>query len=80
MRSNFPPVADESNETLMEMGEAFKTYLEKIFYGKIEKLRAITDMEPQTVIYNQLSKPHFTVNGYHPALLIHFNDFVKLYK
>ncbi len=77
MRANFPMVANESNEDLMEVGTEFKKYLLEKFADKMDKLEPIWDIEPKTVIMSQVRKEPFKVNGYHPALFIHFNNFIE---
>ncbi len=77
MRANFPMVANESNKDLIKVGAQFKEYLSKLFKGKIDKLEPIWDIEIKTVIMNQVNNNHFTVKGYHPALFIHFDNFIK---
>lgn len=80
IRANYPVIANESNEDLIEMGDEFKKYLEDKFKGDLDKLKPIWDIEPRTVIMNQVNRNPFTMNGYHPALLIHFSDFVTKMK
>ena len=76
IRKNYPQVADASNEDLMEIGKDFKNYLQSMLDGKEDKLASIWDINPKTVIRNECSR--FKVNGYNPALLIHFDDFISL--
>lgn len=66
-----------SNEDITEIGIGFKDYLKEKFKGKEDKLEPIWNIDAEKVIMNQVNKEPFKVNGYHPALLIHFNLFVK---
>jgi len=76
--SNFPIVKGElDDENIRVIGEEFKSYLLEKFTGDTEKLTEIWDIDPKTVIMNQVTKNPFTVNGYHPALVIHFTYFVE---
>ena len=77
IRANYPSLGSESNETLIEAGEDFKKYLEEKFEGNLEKLEPIWDINPKTIIMNQVNNTPFLVNGYHPAFIIHFENFVK---
>jgi hypothetical protein len=77
MRSNFPIVANESNEALIEVGEGFKQYLLLKFAGNMDKLEPIWDIDPKTIVMSLVNKDPFRVNGYHPALFIHFNNFIE---
>lgn len=80
IRINYPKVANESNEDLIEIGTAFKKYLEEKFAGDMEKLELIWDIDANAVIMNQVRKNPFMVNGYHPALVFHFGEFVTKMK
>jgi hypothetical protein len=66
-----------SNEELAEVGKGFKEYLEEVFKGKEDKLEPIWNIDPQRIIPAQVNREPFRMNGYHPALLIHFSHFVK---
>lgn len=77
MRINYPAVANESNENLMEVGAAFKKYLEEKFAGEMDKIEPYWDIDAKTVIMNQANKTPFMVNGYHPVLIIHFGEFTS---
>jgi hypothetical protein len=76
VRANFPNLSNESNESLIPIGNEFKKYLESKFVDKMDKLKDIWDIDPKTVILNQMNDP-FSINGYNPALLLHFTDFIK---
>ncbi len=75
MRMNFPKCRDESNDTLNEIGEEFKKYLQEVFVADMQKLDDIWNIDLKNVIKN-INHPFF-VRGYHPALIIHFDNFVK---
>ena len=77
-RANFPETQNESNELLIEMGNHFKEYLEDKFKDNMDKLEPIWNIDPMKVIM-QMGHP-FKTNGYHPALLIHFSQFVEKIK
>lgn len=77
IRANYPMIANESNDTLIEFGEEFKKYLEEKFVNAKEKLEPIWDIDPKTVIMAQVNNDPFKMNGYHPALFIHLNEFVQ---
>lgn len=74
IRANYKAI-DASNEELNAIGILFKEYLQKKFEGEEDKLDAIWAIDPTDVILN-MGHP-FKVNGYHPALVIHFSDFCK---
>ncbi len=78
IRGNYPALSNETNKTLIELGEEFKKYLEKKFEGRMDKLESIWDINPQTVIKNQMNPTSFSTNGYNPILFIHFEHFVRL--
>ena len=78
-RKNYPKV-EATNEEIEEIGTEFKKYLEKKFDGQMQKLEKVWDIDAKTVIMNQVNKNPFTTNGYHPALIIHFSDFVEKMK
>lgn len=77
IRANYPMAKDLSNDDISEIGKGFKEYLEKKFEGQIEKLEPIWDIDPKTVVMAQVNKDPFRMNGYHPALFIHFENFCK---
>lgn len=74
IRKNFPEVPG-TNEQFIEIGEEFKAYLEETFKGKEDKLVDIWDISPLAVIGN--SEAPFKINGYHPALIIHWHAFIE---
>jgi len=80
IRANYPAIADESNEDLTQIGVDFKKYLEEIFIGKMDKLEPIWDISLKTVVMNKVKAVPFLMNGYHPALILHFNQFVEKMK
>jgi hypothetical protein len=75
-RANFKGLQNESNELLIELGDHFKEYLQEKFADKMEKLEPIWDINPINVIMEQ-GHP-IKINGYHPALLLHFIEFLDL--
>jgi len=77
IRKNFPEVPG-TNEQFIEIGKEFKAYLEETFKGKEDKLVAIWDISPLKVIMN--SDHPLKVNGYEPALLIHWDLFIQKMK
>ena len=77
IRANYPVIANESNEDLIEIGTEFKKYLEDKFKDNSDKLTSIWNIDGHTVVMNQVRKEPFNVNGYHPALIIHFGDFIE---
>jgi hypothetical protein len=77
IRANYPVIANESNEDLMEIGIEFKKYLEEKFKDNMDKLKPIWNIDAKTVIMSRIEREPFTMNGYHPALIIHFGNFVE---
>ena len=77
-RVNFPEISNESNELLIELGNHFKSYLEEKFKDNMDKLDSIWNIDMLNVIMQQ-GHP-LRINGYHPALLIHFQQFVEKVK
>lgn len=77
IRKNFPETANESNEDLIEIGKMFKSYLQRKYAGKEDKLNEIWNIDPETVICNETKSLPFKTNGYHPALILHFHNFIK---
>ena len=77
IRANYPSVAEESNESLIEIGDLFKEYLQERFCDKMDKLQPIWDIDPKTVVMNQMSGNILFIKGYHSALFIHFEQFVE---
>jgi hypothetical protein len=74
MRINYPDI-EITNEEAIEIGNEFKRYLLEKFKGEEYKLEKWWDIEPIKVILN---KEHpLKVNGYEPALILHFGEFVK---
>jgi hypothetical protein len=65
-----------SNDDLDEIGKAFNKYLkEKCNPEALEKFM------PKSSIDVMMNQEHpLKHNGFHPALLIHFDDFVKFIK
>ena len=77
IRANFDHF-EITNEDAIEIGDSFKEYLLEKFQGKEDKLEPIWDISPLTVIKND-GRPD-KVHGYHPALLVHFTNFVEYHK
>jgi len=77
-RANYPEIRGESDELLIELGEHFKKYLEDKFKDNLDKLEPIWDIDLMKIIMNQ-GHP-LKINGYHPALLIHFSEFIEKQK
>lgn len=63
-------------EDVQDIGMGFKTYLEKLFEDKMDKLEPIWDIEPLTIVIN-MENP-IRMSGYHPALVLHFTEYVKI--
>lgn len=76
IRINFPGAALQSNEQINALGEEFKKYLQDKFSNKPDKLETIWNIDPLKVLQTKF-KDQLSVNGYHPALIIHFTDFIK---
>lgn len=77
IRANYKALSNEPNETLIEVGDEFKKYLEEKFKDNTSKLDDIWNIEPYHIIMMQVNKTPFRVNGYHPALILHFEEFFK---
>lgn len=77
VKANYPSFRNESIETLIEVGDEFKNYLEEKFKDNVSKLNDIWNIEPNHIIMMQVNKTPFRVNGYHPALILHFEEFFK---
>lgn len=80
IRVNFPAFKNESNELLTELGVEFKAYLETKFEGEMAKLIPIWNIDARAVIMNQVNREPFTMKGYHPALILHFIQFMDKMK
>ena len=74
-RANYKEIGNEPNEDLIELGNFFKNHLKAKFADKMDKLEPIWDISPKTVI-NQIGNP-LKINGYHPALLLLFDNFIS---
>ncbi len=77
IRANYPEISNQSNATLIEIGDEFKKYLEEKFENKMDKLTEIWDIEPRTIIMSMVKNEPFKIKGYHAALILHFSEFVK---
>jgi hypothetical protein len=77
IRSNYKALDNEPNELLIELGDEFKKYLEDKFKNNIEKLNDIWNIDPKHIIMMQVNKAPFRINGYHPVLILHFEEFFK---
>ncbi len=73
LKINYPS-SDFKESEARELGEAFKIYLEKTFEGKENVMKAIWDIHPIKIIA-QRHHP-LKVNGYEPALVLHFKQFL----
>lgn len=80
VRGNFPSAANFSNEDLKEIGSDFKAYLLEIYIDDRDKLQKIWDINPASVVINQVQNTIGYVNGYHAAFVYHFTDFVEKMK
>jgi len=74
IRKNFPEVPG-TNEQFIEIGKEFKAYLLETYKGKEDKLEKVWDISPMNVIKNDGAP--FRVNGYEPALLVHWSLFIE---
>lgn len=77
LKSNYPSSSSFSDEEVAEIGVAFKQYLEDTFKSNPDKLEKIWKIDARDVIMHQVNKHPFMVNGYHPALILHFDKFIK---
>ena len=77
IRTHYPVLRSETNELLIELGNEFKKYLQEKFEGKMDRLEPVWDIEPKKIIMNQVNKVPFTIEGYHPAFIIHFGEFME---
>lgn len=75
LKINYPEFEIE-NEDAIQIGNEFFKYLFEKFNGDESKLETICDIEPLKAILNR--EHPFKVNGYDPALVYHFSEFVKL--
>jgi len=74
IRINFPNI-NLTNEEAIEIGKEFKKYLIDKFKDKSEILEKIWDINLIRVIMDQ-NNP-LKINGYNPALVLHFTQFVE---
>lgn len=79
IRMNYPELRGYSNKTLIDLGKEFKDYLHEVFKDDLKKGEAIWDIDVHTIVKSQLFDP-FSINGYHPALIIHFGEFIERMK
>lgn len=77
LRKIFGRDIEISNEQAIELGNEFSHYITEKFSNenRLEKLEEICDISPITVLRRE-DKPQYT-RGYHPALIIHFTNFLK---
>ena len=68
-------VAELTEEQIRLTGKAFKSYLQKIFEGNEKKLEEIWNIDPVNAMKN-MDHP-FRTKGFHPALILHFDQFIK---
>ena len=73
-----PELVNISDDVIIEIGSHFKQYLKEIFVDKLSKLDEIWNIDLLTVI-PRIEHPLF-VNGYHPALILHYERFVEIEK
>lgn len=76
IRKNYPCI-NITDEEINVIGKEFKQYLKDKFKGDLEKLDTIWNIDAKTIIMNEVSKNPFLINGYHPALIIHFGQFSR---
>lgn len=77
IRANYKTLVNEPNELLIELGDEFKKYLEDKFKNNNEKLNDVWNIDPHHIIMMQVNKSPFRINGYHPVLIYHFEEFFK---
>lgn len=81
LRINYPELGKQiTDEEIAEIGTMFKKHLEGIFRNKMDKLEPIWNIDAKKIIMNQVEQKPFLINGYHPALIIHFGEFVEKFK
>jgi hypothetical protein len=71
---NFKDI-DITNDDAIKIGEDFKNYLLEKFKDNTDKLNDLWNIDPIYIIRN-MGNP-FNVNGYDPALVLLFTEFVK---
>lgn len=74
IKLNYPQIVI-SDEEAISVAEMFKKYLLDKFKDDKAKLEPIWDIEPMNAIMRS-NHPLFT-NGYHPAFILHFHEFIK---
>lgn len=75
LRKNYKNI-DLTNEECDEIGEAFEHYLNQKCTP--QQLKNFVPESPMEVIMNEDSP--LKQNGFHPAFVLHFMDFVELQK
>jgi hypothetical protein len=70
--SEFSETLQLTNYDLDELGKSFNEYLEKLPIELVEKITPKNEIE---VIMN-IDHP-LKMNGFHPALLLHFNEYIN---
>ena len=64
-----------TNEEIMEVFPLFDQYLKEKMKDRPATYAKCSDISPLTVV-QRMDVP-MMVNGYHPALILHFDNFVK---
>lgn len=79
IRVNFPMTKDEDDTFLKVVGWGFKEYLKNKFSNNLQALQDIWDIDPVKAFMYKMEEHPFKVNGYHPVMLVHFNQFIEKY-
>jgi hypothetical protein len=74
IRINYPHL-EITDEQCIVIGEEFKKYLPEKFKHEESKLENFWDINPIRIIMN-VDHP-LKVSGYEPALILHFQEFIK---
>jgi len=75
MRSNFPEATKEvSGTVLSDVSFMFSDYLDKLPEDLYKEIVPCSNVD---VIMKMTAPPPFYENGYHPALVAHFHQFLE---
>ncbi len=76
VKAIFPTIDTITSEEMSEMGTEFKSHLERLFIGEEDKLQDFWCIDLWKIIAE--SNSSLRIKGYHPALVQHFINFVRL--